>query len=83
MVEFIEGILILIIPLLMVFIMLIKWRRDYKLTGKILVLYDKMTKYWLILFIIVLFIIWVVDWSGYSVPLPIKIKEWNPAAWYG
>ncbi len=82
MTEFIGGIVILIIPLLIVFILLIKWQRDYKATKKILVLYDKRTKYWIIFLIVSLAIMFIIAIRlDYSVP--IQLKQWNPNAWHG
>lgn len=38
MIEFIEGLIMLIVPLSIVCIFIIKWRKDYKQTGKLFVL---------------------------------------------
>lgn len=82
MLELIYGLIILILPLMIVFIFLIKWRRDYKATKKILVLYDKKTKYWVIFLIVLLAIMFIIAIRlDYSVP--IQLKEWNPNAWHG
>jgi len=83
MTEFIEGIIILTVPLLIVFIMLFKWWKDYKQTRKLLVLYDKKTKYWLPIFIVLLAILIIAIFTDYSEPIQIKIEEWNPWGWYG
>ena len=57
--EFIEGLIMLIVPLLIVCLFIIKWRRDYKRTGKLFVLYDKKIKRWQLL-IAILFLIFSV-----------------------
>ena len=56
MIEFIEGSIILIVPLLIICIFLIKWHKDYKRTKKLFVLYDKKIKRWQFL-IAILFLI--------------------------
>ena len=83
MVEFIEGLIMLIVPLSIVCIFLIKWRKDYKRTGKLFVLHDKKTRYWLPVFIVLLAILIIVIFTDYSEPIQIKIEEWNPWGWYG
>ena len=81
------GIIIFFVPLLIVLLMLVKWWKDYKETKKRLVLYDKKTKYWLIVFIPLLVIligtIWVSFFEVESSPIKIRIEEWNPWGWYG
>ena len=83
MVEFIEGIMILLIPLLIVAILLFKWRKDCQRTKKFLVLYDKKTKYWLPVFIVLLTILIIAISGDYSEPIKIKMEEWKPWGWYG
>ncbi len=90
MVEFIEGLIMLVIPLSIVGLFLIKWRKDYKQTGKLLVLYDKKIKWWRLL-IIVLFLIFSVFvilgaisviGEGDNVPIQILPEQYNPWGWY-
>lgn len=90
MIEFIEGLIMLIIPLSIVGLFLIKWRRDYKQTGKILVLYDKKIKRWKLL-ISILFLIFsvFVILSAISaieednnIPIQIIPEQYNPWGWY-
>ena len=88
--EFIEGLIMLIIPLLIVGLFLIKWRKDYKRTGKLLVLYDKKIKRWQLL-IAILFLIFsvfvilaAISVIGEENNIPIKIlpEQYNPWGWY-
>jgi len=90
MIEFIEGLIMLIIPLSIVCLFLIKWRKDYGQTGKIFVLYDKKIKRWKLL-VSILFLIFsvFVILAAISVieeknNLPIKIipEQYNPWGWY-
>ena len=81
--EFIGGLIILIVPLLIVFILFFKWWKDYKRTRKLLVLYDKKTKYWFLVFIVLLAMFIFATFTDYSEPIQIKIEEWNPWGWYG
>ena len=80
--EFIEGLLILAAFLSIIFLFLFKWWKDYKRTGKILVLYDKKTKYWLPVFILIFAMLIIAIFTDYSEPVQIKIEEWNPWGWY-
>ena len=84
--DFILGIIMLITPLLIVFVMLIRWWKDYKKSKKPLVLYDKNTKYWLIVFVPLLVIligtIWVSFFEVESSPIKIRFEDWNPWGWY-
>ena len=90
MVEFIEGLIMLVVPLLIVCLFIIKWRKDYKRTGKVFVLYDKKIKRWQLL-IIVLFLIFsvfiilgAISVIGEENNLPIQIlpEQYNPWGWY-
>jgi len=90
MVEFIEGLIMLIVPLSMVGLFFIKWRKDYKRTGKLFVLYDKKIKWWklLILILFLIFSVFVIL-SAVSVikednNIPIRIipEQYNPWGWY-
>ena len=90
MVEFIEGLIILIIPLSIVCIFFIKWHKDCKRTGKLFVLYDKRTKWWQslvsILFLmlsvyIILSAISVIEKEN-NVPIQIIPEQYNPWGWY-
>ncbi|MFH1657228.1 MAG: hypothetical protein ABH919_02065 [bacterium] len=88
--EFIEGLIMLIVPLSIIGFFLIKWRKDYKQTGKLLVLYDKKTK-WRQLLISILFLVFsvFVILSAISVieeddntPIQITPEQYNPWGWY-
>lgn len=88
--EFIEGLLILIIPLSIVGCFIAKWRKDYKETGKIIVLSDKKIAPWKI-FISILFLIfsvYVISTAVYIataddvVPIKILPEQYNPWGWY-
>ena len=90
MIEFIEGLIMLIIPLSIVGLFLVKWRRDYKRTGKLFVLYDKKIKRWQLL-IAILFLIFsvcvvlaAISVIGEENNTPIKIipEQYNPWGWY-
>ena len=90
MIEFIEGLIMLIIPLSIVCLFIIKWCRDYKRTGKLLVLYDKKIKRWQLL-IAILFLIFsicvilaAISVIGEENNIPIKIlpEQYNPWGWY-
>lgn len=90
MIEFSEGLIMLIVPLSIVCFFLIKWRKDYKRTGKWFVLYDKKIKWWKLL-ISILFLIFsvFVILSAISVieednNIPIRIipEQYNPWGWY-
>ena len=90
MIEFIEGLIMLIVPLSIVSFFLIKWRKDYKQTGKLFVLYDKKIKWWKLL-IFILFLIFSVCVVLGAVSIltensdtPIKIlpEQYNPWGWY-
>jgi len=90
MVEFIEGLITLIVPLSIVGLFIIKWRKDYKRTGKLFVLYDKKIKWWklLILILFLIFSVFVIL-SAVSVieednNIPIRIipEQYNPWGWY-
>jgi len=90
MVEFIEGLIMLVVPLLIVCLFIIKWRKDYKRTGKVFVLYDKKIKRWQLL-IIVLFLIFsvfiilgAISVIGEENNIPIQIlpEQYNPWGWY-
>lgn len=91
MIESIEGLIILIIPLLIVCLFLIKWRKDYKQTGKLIVLYNEKIKRWQFL-LYVLFLIFsvFVILSAISVieeennsPIQIIPEQYNIWGWYG
>lgn len=80
----------LIVPLSMVGLFFIKWRKDYKRTGKLFVLYDKKIKWWklLILILFLIFSVFVIL-SAVSVikednNIPIRIipEQYNPWGWY-
>jgi len=88
--ESIEGSIMLIVPLLIVGFFLIKWFKDYRRTGKLLVLYDKNIKRWKLL-IYILFLIFsvVVILAAISVikeennaPIKILPEQYNPWGWY-
>jgi len=88
--EFIEGLIMLIIPLSIVCLFIIKWRKDYKRTGKLFVLYDKKIKRWKLL-ITILFLIFsvcvvlgAISVIGEENNIPIKIlpEQYNPWGWY-
>ncbi len=64
MIEFIKGLIILIVPLLIVCIFVIKWHKDYKRTRKLFVLYDKKIKQWQFLIAILFLIFSVFAVSG-------------------
>ena len=90
MIEFIEGLIMLIVPLLIVCLFLVKWRKDYKRTGKLFVLYDKKIKRWQLL-IFVLFLMFsvcvvlgAISVIGEENNIPIKIipEQYNPWSWY-
>lgn len=90
MIEFIEGLIILSVFLSIIFLFLIKWRKDYKRTGKLLVLYDKKIKWWKLL-ISVLFLIFsvfiilaAISVIGEENNRPIQIipEQYNPWGWY-
>jgi len=66
--EFIPGIIIILVPLLVVLMFFIKWMRDYKKTKKIFVLYDRKTKYWVLVIILLIIVIYII----YSEPNYIK-----------
>lgn len=88
--EFIEGLIMLIVPLSLVFIFLIKWRKDYKRTGKLFILYDKKIKRWqlLIAILFLIFSIYVIlvaiSVIGEENNIPIKIlpEQYNLWGWY-
>lgn len=90
MIEFIEGLIMLIVPLSIVGFFLIKWRRDYKRTGKLLVLYDKKIKRWQLL-VSVLFLMFsvyailsaisIIE-EGNNVPIQIIPEQYNLWGWY-
>ncbi len=88
--EFIQGIIILVIPLSIVFAFLIKWLKDYKRTGKLLVLKNEKTKWWHFLFLILFLILSVyiilgaISVIGIENNPPIRIipEEYNPWSWY-
>jgi hypothetical protein len=88
MLELIEGLIMLIVPLSIVCIFVIKWRKDYKRTRKLFVLYDKKIKRWQIL-ITILFLIFsvcvmlgAVSVIGEENNIPIKIipEQYGPWA---
>lgn len=80
----------LIVPLSIVGLFLIKWRKDYKQSGRILVLHDKKIKRWkLVIYILFLIFSIVVILAATSVineenNIPIKIlpEQYNPWGWY-
>lgn len=90
MIEFIEGLIMLIVPLSIVGLFLIKWHKDYKQTGKLFVLYDKKIKWWQLL-ISILFLIFsvfvilsaisVIEEEN-NVPIQIIPEQYNPWGWY-
>ncbi len=88
--EFIQGLIMLIVPLSIVGLFLIKWRKDYKQSGRILVLHDKKIKRWkLVIYILFLIFSIVVILAATSVineenNIPIKIlpEQYNPWGWY-
>ena len=82
MIEVIGGLIILSGFLSIIFLFLFKWWKDYKRTGKLFVLYDKKTKYWLPVFILIFAMLIIAIFTDYSKPVQIKIKEWNPWSWY-
>jgi len=90
MIEFIEGLIMLIVPLSIVGLFLVKWRKDYKKTGKLFVLYDKRIKWWkLLIFILFLIFSVFVILSAISViekenniPIQIIPEQYNPWSWY-
>ena len=90
MIEFIEGLIILIVPLVIICIFLIKWRKDYKRTGKLFVLYDKKIKRWqlLILVLFLMFSVYIilgaisVIGEENNIPIQIIPEEYNPWGWY-
>jgi hypothetical protein len=84
--ELIYGLIILIFPLTIVFIFLIKWRRDYKLTKRFLVLNPMEYKRQLLFGIPFLILSVLIIYSASQSPGMIedsiyKIKEWNPCGW--
>ncbi len=90
MVEFIEGLIMIIVPLLIVCIFLIRWWKDYKRTRKWFVLYDKKTKWWQLLVsvlflmlsvLIILSAISVIEEEN-NVPIQIIPEQYNPWGWY-
>ena len=90
MIEFISGLIMLTVPLLIVCLFIIKWRKDYKRTGKLFILYDKKLKRWKLL-IAILFLIFsvYVILGAISVvkeenntPIEIIPEECNPWGWY-
>lgn len=91
MTELIHGLIILIIliiPLTIVFLFLLKWSRDYKLTGKFLVLNPKEFRQQLLFGIPFLILSALIIYGAFQSPEIIeesidKIKEWNPYGWYG
>jgi len=90
MIEFIEGLIMLIVPLLIVCIFIVKWRKDYKRTGKLFVLYDKKIKRWqfLITILFLMFSVCVilaaisVIGEENNVPIQIIPEQYNPWGWY-
>ena len=90
MVEFIEGLITLIVPLSIVGLFIIKWRKDYKRTGKLFVLYDKKIKWWklLILILFLIFSVFVilsavsVIEEDNNIPMRIIPEQYNPWGWY-
>jgi hypothetical protein len=90
MIEFIEGLIMIFIPLLIVCIFFIKWRKDYKRTGKLFVLYDKKIKWWqLLIFVLFLMfsicvILGAISVIGEENNIPIQIlpEQYNPWGWY-
>jgi len=90
MIEFIEGLIMLIIPLSIVCLFIIKWWKDYKRTGKLFVLHDKKIKRWQLL-VAILFLIFsvcvvlgAISVIGEENNIPIKIipEQYNPWGWY-
>lgn len=90
MIEFIGGLIMLIVPLSIVCLFIIKWCRDYRQTGKWFVLYDKKIKWWQLL-ISVLFLIFsifvilgAISVIGEENNMPIQIipEQYNPWGWY-
>lgn len=90
MIEFVEGLIMLIVPLSIVGLFLFKWRKEYKQSGRILLLHDKKMKRWkfAIYFLFLIFSV-IVILAAISVineenNLPIKIlpERYNPWGWY-
>lgn len=85
-----EGLIMLIVPLSIVGLFLIKWLKDYRRTGKLLVLYDKKIKRWQLL-IAILFLIFsicvilaaisVIEEEN-NIPIKILPEQYNPWGWY-
>ena len=90
MIELIEGLIILTVPLLMVYLFIIKWRKDYKRTGKLFILYDKKIKRWQFLIAILFLIFSVFAVSGAisvikeknNAPIQTTPEQYGPWAWY-
>lgn len=81
--EFIEGLIILSVLLLPILVLLFKWWKDYKRTGKILVLYDKKRKYLsLILIIILILLIIIIFTTDYSESIQNFKEKWNANGWH-
>ena len=90
MIEFIEGLIILTAFLSIIFLFFIKWRKDYKQTGKLFILYDKKIKRWQLL-IAILFLMFsvcvvlgAISVIGEENNISIKIlpEQYNPWGWY-
>lgn len=84
--ELIYGLIILILPLIIVFVFLIKWWKDFKITKRFLVLNPKEYK-WQLLFGIPFLIFSILTiYCAFQTPEIIedsiyKIKECNPYGW--
>jgi len=91
MVESIKGIIILVVPLIVVFVLFIKWWREYKSKGLRFVLDCKKIKLWhvpLMIMILVLLVsvvlgVFILREEEAYLREEIKVKEWNPNAWHG
>jgi len=88
--EFTVGLIMLIVPLSIICLFIIKWRKDYKRTGKLFVLYNKEMKRWQLL-IAILFLIFStcvilaavsVMKKNDSAPIQIIPEQYNPWGWY-
>jgi len=86
--ELIYGLIILMLPLAIVSVFLIKWRRDFERTKTLLVLNPKKFKLQLLFgipfLIFSILVIYVALHSPEIIEGSIQdIKNWNPYGWYG
>ncbi|MCX6759099.1 MAG: hypothetical protein NT012_00800 [Candidatus Nealsonbacteria bacterium] len=93
-IEGFSGLLIIAFILAPIFTFFIKWRRDYRLTGKLFTLNYKEIKSWQFLFAVLFFIFSIFtvastffpsDYKNFNSLPPIQINpdDWNPYGYYG